>query len=899
MNELRPNTSKKIFLILLQVFSLVIASSPITNATSAKQNSTNKTPLSRNIQSEKLSTDSLPKSLQIANVSVNRVDDVRVLLSWQDGGAKASLGFNVYRRTSREFTKLNSSLIAGASLNFEPLQNEPTGGYFAWWDETQNSTRGFGRSNYWIEYVGLDGQSSWHGPYNIDGNFNDVKLLNSRLLKDLVNKDSETQNDVLPEIVSTESLNQKTDSSPKQESTSSQATQWQLAAGVAAKVSVDRNGLAKISRSSLESAGINFSNPNTIKVFDSGVEIAVTVTPGGDIEFYGQNIDTPTTNKRIYWVANVNDSVNGKRIQQINAGPFDNTIQPSFFTSVAERKDRFIRSQNILNGDTENFFGSLIFGLNPTNQTVFIRGLNQSAGEQATLTVALQGLSLIGHNVLVKLNGTDVGGITFSDRENSVKQFQVSHSLLREGKNFVTLTNTTSGSDTNLCDFIRISHSRQYKAFNNRLRFSTANNQAVRVNGFTSSQIKVLDITDPLNVKEMVVTPQSNGDGTFSFTLPQGTARNFLAESSNASQYQPATKANETSTLNAATNAANFVIITHKDFIQSIEPLRALRQSQGLTPKVVNIEDVFDEFGFGQHNPNAIKDFLNHARQNWQTQPQYVLLVGDAHYDPRDYIASGGQVTDLVPTKLVDSLFTETSSDDWFVDFTNDGLAEMALGRLAVKNVAEANIVIGKILNYENLAQGSTIQNGGLMVSDGPDGYDFEGFTSQVRLTLPAQMNITTINRTQGDTATVRALIINAFNTGPGVVNFLGHGTVTSWTSASLLTANDAIALTNGTRLPMLVALTCLNGSFAEVGVNSLSESAQKAPNGGAIAVWGSSGLTFPFGQVSISQSFYTQVFGANPPRVGDAIKQAKSATSDMDIRRLTIFLGDPTMRLR
>jgi hypothetical protein len=869
---------------LLQIFTFVVATFPMAQTKNEKRNSTTKV---------------LPTSLQIANPTVLRGANGKVLIAWQDGGAKESLGFNVFRETKMRLTQLNPSMIAGATFSFKPKKNEPVGGNFAWWDDAP----GWGslRTSYWIEYVGLDGQTTLHGPFTIDENNPiNVEISRSRLLSELNSSDEILQQEFSPEFFTEDFARTEvgTVDAKSSESIESQSQQWILAAGVAAKISVDRDGRARVPRSALESAGVNFSNPNTIKVFESGVETAVSLSPSGDLELYGQKLDLPTTDKRVYWVANINDGQNGKRFQQINAGPFDNSIQPSFFTSTIERKDRSIRSNSILNGDTENFYGAIV-GSSPVSQSVFINGLNQGATEQVTLTIAIQGMTLQAHNVLVKLNGSDVGSVTLSDRENVIRQFQVPHSMLREGKNVFTLTGTATGSDFTLVDFIRVAYSRQYKALNNRLRFSTQNNQAVRVNNFTSSQIKVWDITDPMNTKEMIVSPQSNGDGTFSFTLPSGTARNFLAEATNATQYQPPVVANETSTLNANSNAANFVIISYGSFKTNLEPLRVLRQSQGLTTKIVDIEDVYDEFDFSRHGPTAIKSFLNHARMNWQTAPQYVLLVGDGHYDPKDYIASGGFSTDLVPSKLVDSLFTETASDDWFVDFDNDGIAEMALGRIAIRTPNEATTVVNKLLSYENQPAGSAVANGGLLVSDEPVGYDFESFTSQVRATLPPAMPITTINRSQMDATTARAQIISNINSGKGIVNYLGHGTLSSWSSPPMLSNTDAAALTNTNKLAFFVALTCLNGAFIEPSVDSLAEAAQKAPNGGAIGVWGSSGLTFPFGQVSISLSFYPQVFAATPARVGDAIKQSKSATTDMDIRRLTVFLGDPTMRLR
>jgi len=71
---------------------------------------------------------------------------------------------------------------------------------------------------------------------------------------------------------------------------------------------------------------------------------------------------------------------------------------------------------------------------------------------------------------------------------------------------------------------------------------------------------------------------------------------------------------------------------------------------------------------------------------------------------------------------------------------------------------------------------------------------------------------------------------------------------------------------------------------------------------GGAIAVWASSGLTLPGQQALINQQLYRLIF-ANPGMavmtIGEATSRAKSATTDIDVRRTWLLVGDPTMRLK
>lgn len=92
--------------------------------------------------------------------------------------------------------------------------------------------------------------------------------------------------------------------------------------------------------------------------------------------------------------------------------------------------------------------------------------------------------------------------------------------------------------------------------------------------------------------------------------------------------------------------------------------------------------------------------------------------------------------------------------------------------------------------------------------------------------------------------------------------------------------------------------MTCLNGYYYDPAVDSLAESLLKA-EGGAVAVWASSGMCLPGDQAAMNQEFYRQLFNGNPIAIGEAAKRAKQAASSGDVRRSWILLGDPSMRLK
>jgi hypothetical protein len=105
--------------------------------------------------------------------------------------------------------------------------------------------------------------------------------------------------------------------------------------------------------------------------------------------------------------------------------------------------------------------------------------------------------------------------------------------------------------------------------------------------------------------------------------------------------------------------------------------------------------------------------------------------------------------------------------------------------------------------------------------------------------------------------------------------------------------------LTNGNKLSFVVVMDCLNGYFADPSLKSLAESFLSAPNGGAVASFASSGLTIPDGQHEMGFKMFQLLYSGSPIAIGDASRQAKSATTDMDVRRTWILFGDPTLKIR
>jgi hypothetical protein len=832
-----------------------------------------------------------------------------VQLSWESGFEVNNLGYHIYREQDGVRMRVTPSPVAGSALKVGPGARMTAGYSYSWFDA--NGTPG---ASYYLESIDLNGTREMSGPvYPTSGAGAGRSSARKRavLLNELARSTENmlafasglNQSDrpaamkataavIAPNSASANSANLK--------------RQQEIAAGRAVKITVPRSGWYRVTQPELLAAGLDpNSDPRRLQLFVAGEELPIRVNgdqsrlgTSDSIEFYGVALDTPATDSQVYWL--VNGGSPGLRLssgKRSKVKPGDTNWADGYrsgggFAMTTERKDKLVYFSGLLNGDAENIFGPPVTA-DPLTQVLTVKNIDREGPAEVQVSVTLQGLTAGEHVVEIQLNGHSLGAINFSGLSHPAQTFSVDRSVLREGENNITLTSTNGEADVSLVDTVGLTYGHAYLADGNALRFSATTGQAIVVGGFSSPDIRVIDITDHNNPNDLTVAVGPKGSG-YAFKLqPTGPGtRTFLAFTDDLAQHA-SLAANQPSTLNVP-RSADMLIVTHRDFRAAVEPLAAQRRSEGLQVSVVDIEDVYDEFSYGVHSPFALRDFISWVSTHWQAAPRYLLLAGDSTWDPRNYL---GQVNgDFVPTKLVDTAYMETASDDWLADLNGDGVSDIALGRLPGGTAKEVSRMVAKILLYEQERQLGTPARGALLVAD----TGFEAKSGAMAALLPANVAVQAINRLAvGSDDVMRGQIINSLDQGPMIVNYFGHGSVTVWTGAGLLDSDLALGLTNNSKPTLFVMMTCLNGYAHDAYIDSLGESLLKSETGGAMAVWASSGFTEPGPQFTMSQMFYQQLFSGTGVRLGDAVRAAKGATPDSDVRRTWMLLGDPTMRIR
>lgn len=658
------------------------------------------------------------------------------------------------------------------------------------------------------------------------------------------------------------------------------------------KIFVEDEGFYHLSFEELRENGFNsLENPLYIQLFTDGIEQAIEVGTDGSIDFFGQKNKSRWTAKKTYLLKH--GETTGKRIQT-SRSKFDVSIENRQIKSEIINNEKNFRAVYVANGEHDNFYSASLYNSGLYSQTLYLQDFIDS--NETVLEISVQGYTDDIHHISVLLNDNEIGDLNLDYQTRLVRSFPIPNDILRNGDNSLKLVSSVS-SGTVFLESAKLSYQKNAVANDNLLKFDLPANRQIRVDGFEKADLKVFDTTNPNNIRNILVQTNTESNQTYSFTLNAETENRTIWSQIEKYERVSEIKADTPSDLKNGENEAEFIILTHEKFRQTLEPLKEKREREGLKTQIIDIEDVYDEFNFGEKSPLAIKTFMKFAADNWQLPPKYLLLVGDSSSDPKKYLSTSSE--DLIPSFMADTIYfpMEASADDSFTDFNNDKIADIPTGRFSVKTAEEVENIIRKIIRYE-AGSFSITPHSSLLVSDAPINYNFSAMSDEVQLSLPTGMKKVKINRNDATADVVRQNILNSINQGFDIVNFLGHGNTGNWTSASLLRSSDGTALTNEESPSIFVMLACLNGSFAESDM-SLAESLQNAPHGGAVAVWASSAQTFVYGQVEMSKSFYRKIYKRRNIRLGDAVKYAKGTMQDNDIRRFSILFGDPTMHFK
>jgi len=346
---------------------------------------------------------------------------------------------------------------------------------------------------------------------------------------------------------------------------------------------------------------------------------------------------------------------------------------------------------------------------------------------------------------------------------------------------------------------------------------------------------------------------------------------------------------------------------------------------------VVTMEDILDEFAWGQFDPTALRNFLHHAYHNWldggAPALSHVVFLGDAHYDVRNHLGRNPGMTVPAYEFYVERYTTSRSlspaffGDSWFalLDGPHDRDPEFALGRLPVTSPSEAAKLIDKLIAYDLEAPPGIWKSRLVLAADDVcQGYSTDGIgiahieQSEIlsREAIPRDLRQEKVylydygseckypRKPQATQALVQLV-----EEGVLLFNFVGHGSETQVADERLLELSTVTGLHNAGRPFVMITASCAVGKFAHGG-DGLALAALRHADGGALAVVSASAVAFSNENAVLNNILLRTILSGeslvNSLALGPGYWAAKIAYAPLyvDNEHRYNLLGDPGSRL-
>jgi hypothetical protein len=527
------------------------------------------------------------------------------------------------------------------------------------------------------------------------------------------------------------------------------------------------------------------------------------------------------------------------------------------------------------------------------------------------------------HFVDIAINGNPLGSRQWDGKNAYQADFSFDGSLLTEGENTLTITiPEVSGIEVDgvWLDAFSVRHARSANLVTDEsLLFS--GDDARREYTFSipsGNNYSAYDVTDPDQPVILTGIPAAPASVTISdpsaFQSPHHTY--WLAPVTDVKQADNLRLIHQ-SLLPPYFTGADYLIISPAEFIPSLDGLVNLHETQGLEVVIEDVQAIFDAYAGGLPLPSAIQAFLEDAYSTWNPTPLYVLLVGDGTHDPRGYLPSSS-ITIIPPFLVdVDPWMGETAADNSYVSVDGgDSLPDMIIGRLPANNIPELDTMISKILQYEADPYQSPWNSRAVFVADDfdpwsgnfhflsenlIDQFPSHPFAAQ-RLYFQTPDPSLPPEEIEAKKAEFRQQVNQTWNAGNGLVMFTGHSSIHQWAHEIFFHLDDVSGLTNGHKLPVVLEMTCFTGSFQIPTYPTLDEALLRHPGGGAVAVWGPTGLGIATGHHWLAEGFMKNIYDEGISDIGSAAIAGKlnllSVGGHLDLIDTFTMLGDPATNL-
>ena len=663
------------------------------------------------------------------------------------------------------------------------------------------------------------------------------------------------------------------------------------------RLAITKNG----NRVAVSSKGQNSTNKRARRYFG----------PGGFIEFYA-TVDASLYSDQTAYTLHVSRNLR-RNIPRLSSPKFKRRagVQSSYRASITIEDNAYYDFLSPSSTDPWHFGQQIGVGGQVGPETTF--ELENVAAGDVTLTAQIYGLVDIpqegnDHHVAFFLNDQAAGDLQFNGNiAASLTQEQAGS--VQNGQNKIRMD--LIGIEGMPVDAVGLNkvvlnYPRLPIADENHLSGTLTVGQ-YDVSGFSSRSIRAYRLTPNgtvVRLRGVRRSRQAETDGSYHAKFVVADTANMMVVGENGYKQPSVALINDEQ--NIRQGDAQYLIIAHSSFMGAqLEAFSDMRSQQSqLSTKIVDVEQIYSQFGSHVPSAQAIKNYVAYAVANLGTR--YLLLVGGDQYDYKHYQSNAvSHVPTLYASTLGGALQVQQNPvDSLYGDIDGDEVPDIPVGRFPVRTLTELGYIVEKITDYQARQAYAGLAVAVADVDDNGNSISFEEEANAVLGLMPTDwQNDTVLAFAQTDGAQVaKDKLFAAMDEGVGLATYFGHSAPRQWSKSSplLMQTGDVPLLNNIDKPAVVTQWGCWNTYFVEPDSNSLSQAFLLGGYNGAATVLGASSLTSLSAERVMGKAIMPLML-APGARLGDAVIAAKRVLFEQmptanDVLLGWQILGDPAL---
>jgi hypothetical protein len=540
---------------------------------------------------------------------------------------------------------------------------------------------------------------------------------------------------------------------------------------------------------------------------------------------------------------------------------------------------------------------------NDTLQATF--NIFNNHNNQAIINVAFYPGTSGDYDIKISLNGQSVSKTITSQGNEAADRTMFSDTIntLNSGSNNLVVTLETPQKSI-IMDYIEVIYEKRLIADGNKLLITKDQSSPLNytASGFLSNPY-VININNSRN-PSLITHTFSSGNVNFS-TNSRRTLLQSLPYSVEGISLDDPT--------NLLQGGADWIAITDNQFVAQASRLKSWRENhlRGITSpraRVIETDDIYDNFSYGVKDPSAIKRFLYWTQENWNPPVSYVLLFGDGSYDDRNLTST--RKTSFIPihtegTTIYQSagyLVSNPSWDNWYTDFNEDKVPDIPIGRVTASDVSEGKEWADKLIEYER-STGDWRMKTILLADDAiKRNHSISGesehteYMETVSNLLPDwiyrdKIYLMEYPMSESDTKpAAQQDHLQSMSEGALLGFYLGHGNLTQIADEKALELNDINLFSNWRKTPFYYFGSCDVGYFERPNENCIGGYSNLYKDGGNIVSIAAGRATGYYSNGLFAQRIAIHLFSSSVFTAGDAFLSAKEEEGHYTYT----FFGDP-----